>query len=101
MSDTVTMVAMLLLYKLAVLVAGVVSIHMGYRLFLADKTAPAGDLSVSVKEYALSLKGGAPGIFFSLFGTILIGLSIAKGFNYERSVGPAPVVQVIPDEPPV
>lgn len=101
MTDSVALVAMLLVYKITVLAAGVFSIHMGYRLFLADKTSPAGDLGVSVREYALSLKGGAPGIFFSLFGTILIGLSIMKGFSYDVSSAPPPVQQVIPDAPPV
>jgi hypothetical protein len=85
------------------LLVGSLSIYMGYRLFLADKIAPAGDLAVTARDYALSLKGGAPGIFFSLFGTVLICFSVAKGLNYgSADVNPLdrPVEQHIPDTPP-
>lgn len=103
MSDAVAVFGMLLIYKLATLLVGSLSIYMGYRLFLADKIAPAGDLSVSAPSYALSLKGGAPGIFFSLFGTVLICFSVVKGLNYGMSsLEPVdrPVEQHIPDTPP-
>ena len=103
MSDTIAVFGMLLIYKLATLLVGSLSIYMGYRLFLADKMAPAGDLAVSARHYALSLKGGAPGIFFSLFGTVLICFSVVKGLNYgDLTLNPLdrPVEQIIPDTPP-
>jgi hypothetical protein len=103
MSDALAIFGMLLIYKLAILLVGVLSIYMGFRLFLADKVTPAGDLSAKSGVYALQLRGGAPGIFFSLFGTVLICFSIAKGLDFSGGKGPVdtPVQQIIPDEPPV
>lgn len=104
MTETVTITLIFLIYRLSLLVVGILSIYMGYRLFLADKVSPAGDLSMSARDYALHVKGGAPGVFFSLFGTILIAISIIKGWSYEETpvaAEPAPKVrQIIPDEPP-
>lgn len=104
MSHETFIFGMLVFYKVACLVVGWGFSYMGYRLFLADKTKPAGDLLAKNEKYALSLKGGAPGVFFVLFGTVLICFSIFKGVEY--SAGPslsAPgtaSLKLLPDEPP-
>lgn len=101
MTERITVFALLLTYKLAILIAGLAFCYMGYRLFLADKTASAGDLTAQSGKYALSLRGGAPGVFFSLFGTILICFSIFKGVEYEYTPAPnGSVPRLIPDAPP-
>lgn len=79
--------ALVILYKISCLMAGVAFTYMGYKLFLADKSTPAGDINLSAKEYALSLRGGAPGIFFSLFGAILICFAIYKGASLKHTTG--------------
>lgn len=94
-----------IVYRTCILLVGLIFAYMGYRLFLADKTASAGDFEASKGTYAMSLKGGAPGVFFCLFGTILICVSILKGTEYkseERSpAANSPVPKVISNEPPV
>lgn len=79
--------AYFILYKIICLIIGFASVYMGYRLFLADKTNPAGDVDATAHNYQLKLKGAAPGIFFSLFGTIVICFTIFKGSEYHDTVG--------------
>lgn len=103
MSDALNVYAMLTAYKIATLLAGLALAYMGYRLFLADKSASAGELTGSGQGYELSLRGAAPGIFFSLFGTIVICVSLFRGVSYEdtqrRPVEPE-VEFVLPETPP-
>jgi hypothetical protein len=101
MSDSTTMYAFLITYKIMILLSGVAFAYMGFRLFLADKLASAGDFSASAGSYTASLKGGAPGVFFSMFGAALIIFSIVKGVRYDSFVATqeaAPIV--IPSRPP-
>lgn len=79
---------MLVSYKIVVLLIGLAFAYMGYRLFLADKIAGSGDLTGSAGEYAITLKGGAPGVFFSLFGAAIIAVSLFKGISYADSSTP-------------
>ncbi|MBX7259946.1 MAG: hypothetical protein K1Y02_26565, partial [Candidatus Hydrogenedentes bacterium] len=103
MSD-ILIFSLLVLYKIVIVGVGLGFAYMGYKLFLADKTKPAGDLEARTGKYALSLRGGAPGIFFSLFGTVLICFSIFKGIEYKSSSPNDSAVSgisiILPDHPP-
>jgi hypothetical protein len=105
MSEAVTVFGLGILYRICILLVGLLFAYMGFRLFMADKVGAAGDFEASNGSYALSLKGGAPGVFFCLFGTILIFTSILKGVEYDNTKGSpgrdAPVTKIISDEPPV
>ena len=105
MTDQAAIFGMLILYKICVLLVGLLFAWMGFRLFLADKVAAAGDFSASNSSYAISLKGGAPGVFFCLFGTILICISVFKGVEAREgglvTEQGGSVRQVIPNRPPV
>jgi hypothetical protein len=103
MSNGTALLAMIVVYKICVLLVGLGLSFMGYRLFMADKTASAGDLTGNIGKYGLSLKGGAPGLFFSLFGAIIIGISVFEGISYDELKGKeqdGQVEQTIPDTPP-
>ena len=103
MADGTLLLAMIVGYKISVLLVGLALASMGFRLFLADKVAAAGDLKGGFGKYSLSLRGGAPGVFFCMFGTILIGLSVFKGISYDdlkRGRHAQSVEVVIPDAPP-
>jgi hypothetical protein len=103
MADNTVLLALVVSYKIFVLLVGLGMAYMGFRLFMADKIAPAGHLTGGYGKYSLSLKGGAPGVFFSLFGTIIIGISVFRGVVYDDlAVGlrRPPIAQVIPDAPP-
>ena len=79
-------------YKYLTLLVGLAMANMGFRLFLADKNKSSGDLESNIGKYSLSLRGGAPGIFFSLFGAIIVIASIVKGIglDYNKPVIGAP-----------
>lgn len=105
MEIQVQLALLLFCYKVLSLLTGLAMAYMGYRLFLADKVNPAGDFSVKGAKYALSLRGGAPGVFFSLFGTILVCFTIFQGLKYDLSDlaglrGAPPSNLILPDTPP-
>ena len=66
------------LYRLAVIGAGVVSVVLGYRLFLkgisGEPSADGSGTSAEAKTgtFSLSVKNAAPGTCFALFGAALI-----------------------------
>ena len=102
MTADTALLAIIVGYKICVLLVGFCMAFMGYRLFMTDKLAGAGDLSGSIGKYALSLKGGAPGVFFSLFGTLIIAITVFRGVSYDDlkpAHRDAPVQQIIPDIP--
>jgi hypothetical protein len=74
----------LFLYKITSLLAGVASIYMGYRLFLAGVFDQA-TLTAAKGEAQFSLQNAAPGTFFALFGTVVIGAIVWRGLGFETS----------------
>ena len=84
--DTLTIIFLsAVFFKVGSLMVGLAYGYMGYRLFLADKTKASGDFQANAGKYALSLKGGAPGIFFSLFGTAVIIATLVTRLEYQGS----------------
>lgn len=82
--ETLYIFVMTAIYKIMTLISGVIFAYLGFRLFMADKTSDAGDLSVKYDKYMLNLKGGAPGVFFSLFGAMMIIISVIIGLKYDK-----------------
>jgi len=85
MTDLIVM----LIYKCTCIGSGVLSIALGYRLFVLGITAPAGDLSGSAKGATLKVAHAAPGTFFSLFGAAIISATIWKGLEIDTLTAPA------------
>lgn len=83
MSDSVYLVFVFTVYKLACLASGVLLAYMGYRLFMANKVGDAGTLDISTPEGKLSLHKAAPGTFFALFGTLMVIFTITRGMEYK------------------
>lgn len=99
---------MFIAYKIVCLIVGILFSYMGYRLFMADKNGPAGDLDVRAtakgKKGSMLLRKAAPGTFFALFGTILIVFTILRGVEYQVSgynpTSNQPVENFLPIDPP-
>ena len=70
-----------LIYKLACLGVGAASLLMGFRLFYLGGTQATSAFAASHGTDSLKLTSTAPGLFFALFGTAIIGFSVLKGFN--------------------
>jgi hypothetical protein len=81
----ITILAMTV-YKVLTLLVGLASLYFGYRLFLAGVHKSGGDIETNLGEQrSLTLKRGAPGTFFALFGTIIISIGLFKGLGVERA----------------
>lgn len=71
-------------YKIACLLAGAACVYMGYKLFLAGVFDTA-TLEASRGQATLSLQNAAPGTFFALFGTVVIGFTVFRGLQFDAS----------------
>jgi hypothetical protein len=70
------------LFKIALILSGTGSIFMGYKLFCHGVAGvPGSDVETSAKGYTLTLKSTAPGTFFALFGTVLVGITAYQGME--------------------
>ena len=100
-SDTAIVLAGVF-YKIVGLLVGLAFGYMGYRLFLADKLNPAGNLSINHEKLRMKIERTAPGTFFSLLGATIIAVSIFKGIEFERKSDPVakPKTTILPDKPP-
>lgn len=83
MSNFVASVLYLLVFRLAIVSAGVVSIVVGYRLFCRGITGAsngnrASSIDSSVAGMKLSLQNAAPGSLFALFGAVLISVMLVQ-----------------------
>src|SRR4051812_28494451 len=74
----------LLIYKIACLLSGTVSIFLGYLLFQHGISEPTNSLEASKDAYKLALTAG-PGIFFALFGAAVVGVTIYKGLTLQNT----------------
>ena len=73
-----------IVFRLAVIAAGTVSIVLGYRLFTRGiQTGPANSadatFNAKVAGQEFALKNAAPGTFFALFGVIIISIMVIQG----------------------
>ncbi|MGY6125391.1 hypothetical protein ACW9YV_07830 [Paraburkholderia strydomiana] len=73
--------AMLVFYRVLIVIGGILSIYFGYRLFYIDKQTQ-GDLQIKKGEtYELRLRDVAPGVFFALFGALVLTFSLINGLT--------------------
>lgn len=84
MEITSLFVVYLILFRLAIIIAGMISIFLGYRLFVKGvepvSNAGAGtDISARIAESRFSVKNAAPGTCFALFGVVVISIVFARG----------------------
>jgi hypothetical protein len=70
--------------RLLIVGFGGMSIYLGYRLFFVV-AAGRGALDASVKDWKLSTRNLAPGIFFSLFGMVVLSLALTNTLALGRA----------------
>jgi hypothetical protein len=69
--------------RLLVVLAGGLAIYLGYRLFIAMPNAERGSGKVNLPGgVSIFLSRVGPGVFFSLFGAVVIGLSLQFGVSF-------------------
>ncbi|MBW2737882.1 MAG: tetratricopeptide repeat protein [Deltaproteobacteria bacterium] len=74
----------LILFRLAIIAAAVVSIILGYRLFCKGVWPDAGSgkgtsVDAKIAGSGFTLKNAAPGTCFAMFGMLIIAIMFAKG----------------------
>ena len=84
MTLTSAFILYLTLFRLAIIAAGVVSIVLGYRLFLRGvwPEAPGSQgtsIDADIAGSRFTVKNAAPGTCFAMFGVIIIGVMFASG----------------------
>jgi len=95
-----------IIFRISVLIAGIISIIIGYKLFLkglySEHISNNANLDASIGEWKITLKNAGPGTFFALFGLIIIHsmiqngnpeLVIEKYSNKEKLFQPSEVVK--------
>jgi hypothetical protein len=72
--------------RLLVVLAGGLAIYLGYRLFIDMPNAERGSGKVNLPGgISIYLSRVGPGVFFSLFGAVVIGLSFQFGVSFNDS----------------
>lgn len=83
--EVVTVFAIyLILFRLAIIAAAVVSIILGYRLFCKGVWPDAGSgkgtsVDAKIAGSGFTLKNAAPGTCFAMFGVLIIAIMFARG----------------------
>lgn len=88
------------LYKLAALLVGFGLAYLGYRLLIAGIFEGGGDLDATFSDTKLILKKASPGVFFALFGTVVLVVILTKGLDISADpvAGPPPLELTGADE---
>jgi tetratricopeptide (TPR) repeat protein len=73
-----------IVFRLAIIAAGTVSIILGYRLFTIgsqteNETSRETTFDAKMAGLEFALKNAAPGTFFALFGVIIISVMLVQG----------------------
>ncbi|SIS56239.1 hypothetical protein [Neptunomonas antarctica] len=80
-STIYAVITYLIIFRVAIILVGGVSIVLGYKLFVrgifaAGSDNPGASMEAKLGGYEVSMKNAAPGTFFALFGSIVIGAMI-------------------------
>lgn len=69
-------------FRLGIIAAGIIAIILGYRLFCKgvwpDKTKQQTSALLDTGSFKFIIKNGSPGIFFALFGSIIISVMLMQ-----------------------
>ena len=75
------------LERLFGILIGGMSIYLGYRLFMNLPDPREGQGQIKLWDLSIVLSRVGPGVFFALFGALVVGLSLYHGVSLERVEG--------------
>ncbi len=73
-------------WKICTLIAGVIFMYFGYRLFMKGFNTGKLEIEAQEGERKVTLKHLAPGSFFALLGTVIICVVILDSFRYRDNI---------------
>jgi hypothetical protein len=85
----------IVLFRIIVLAAGTLFAVLGYRLFKIGYFEKAGELKAAWGNKNLSLKQVAPGVFFALFGAVIVAIGTWKPISFTAQSLPPEIVGVL------
>src|SRR4029079_9925170 len=86
-------------YHVASMLCGTAFAYMGYKLFCKGIFDAPSDIQVKLsKDRSLTLKRGAPGTIFGLFGAVIVIVSIWRGLYRETTQEGAPSAEATAKE---
>jgi hypothetical protein len=74
-------------FKLSCIIAGLIIVFLGYRLFCKGIFNESGNLEGNWKSAKIIVRKAAPGTYFVLFGSLVICSAIFKGFSNTEYYG--------------
>jgi hypothetical protein len=90
MEDLDSIAAMLIFFRTIALLVGAMLLFLGYKLFKIGYFEKAGELQAVWGNRQFILKQVAPGVFFALFGTVILCVGIWKPISVNRSESDSP-----------
>lgn len=86
-------------YKLSCVLAGLVLILLGIRLAGKGLAGRTGELKLSWKDFSVVLTRATPGLVLFAFGTLIIAVTLFKGFEVHEEMGSPGRTPVETDRP--
>ncbi len=87
MSNELSIILSITIYKLVCLFVGTAFSFLGYRLFTLGIWGKAGDVTANFRDTKLVIKSGAPGTFFAVLGAAIVVATVAQGMNFNWEKG--------------
>ena len=84
MESQLSEVISLTVYKLGCLVAGVLCVYMGYKLFVKGVWGNAGDIKANYEDTSIVIKSAAPGTIFAIVGLFIICFTVVVGLEFPK-----------------
>ncbi len=79
MDITSEFVIYLLVFRVAIIIASIVCIVLGYRLFVRGVWPGETEVSAQIAKQGFTIKNAAPGTCFALFGAVVLVVMFFKG----------------------
>lgn len=76
--------------QLATMIVALATIYFGYRLFYLNETKSTAEFEASGALGKVRLAKAAPGVFFTLFGCLVLVVALFHPVEFQLSDGPAP-----------
>ena len=75
-----TTLGIVVFYRIVCMATGLAFAYLGFRLYEKGILNSSAELEAKLsKDMGLLLKRGGPGLYFELFGTVVVGISMYKG----------------------
>jgi hypothetical protein len=84
MSDFAAMLLATVSYKISLVLSGSFLAYLGYRLYCRGVLDAEGELKARSGDRSFVLRRVAPGAFFALFGTCIVGIVGWQGIHFDN-----------------